>query len=139
MSEIHMNVFFFCQQDTTQSTRVLKARMKAQEIGILKQSSSNNTDGASDPIERNKLVLRNLLEECGKGVLIGTRFSQLNNIDKPHNFFFGLEGHNFQMAGKQKNSIKSGHLLFLSMRNFCSQRPATQKQLKKSSMTYHSS
>lgn len=70
MSKIQMKIVcfcFFCQHDSTQCTRVLKENMKALEKEILKQSSANNTSGDKDAIERNKLPLRNLLEEHGKG------------------------------------------------------------------------
>ncbi len=44
-----------------------------------------------DSVANDKLLLKNLLEEREKTALLRTRFAQLNDMDAPTSFFFGLE------------------------------------------------
>jgi len=83
----------FCQQYTAHSTRALKEKMKSLEEDILGQSSDSTLNNSSsiDSIARDKILLKNLLEERGKTALLRTRFAQLNDMDAPTVFFFGLE------------------------------------------------
>lgn len=83
----------FCQQYTAHSAGMLKARMKNLEQAILGQSSDfiHNNSTFSDSVANNKQLLRNLLEERGRTALLKTRFAQLNDMDAPTSFFFGLE------------------------------------------------
>ncbi|KAL7827966.1 hypothetical protein AOLI_G00311180 [Acnodon oligacanthus] len=68
--------------------------MKHLEEEILKLSSCGTeaagTNAAGD-LERNKLLLSNLLEERGRGALVHARYMQFNDMDAPTSFFFGLE------------------------------------------------
>ncbi len=83
----------FCQQYTAHSAGMLKARMKSLEQDILGQSSdcTHNNSTFIDSVANDKLLLKNLLEERGKTALLRTRFAQLNDMDAPTSFFFGLE------------------------------------------------
>lgn len=83
----------FCQQYTTHSTRALKEKMKSLEKDILGQSSESTHNNSSfiDSVARDKILLKSLLEERGKTALVRTRFAQLNDMDAPTVFFFGLE------------------------------------------------
>lgn len=83
----------FCQQFTAHSTTALKEKMKILEQDILGQSSdsTHNNSSSIDSVARDKLLLKNLLEERGKMALLRTRFAQLNDMDAPTVFFFGLE------------------------------------------------
>lgn len=84
----------FCQQYTEHSVGTLKARMKSLEQAILGQSSDcthTNNSTFTDSVANDKLLLKNLLEEQGKTALLRTRFAQLNDMDAPTSFFFGLE------------------------------------------------
>ncbi len=86
MGKVHIKLF--CQQYTVHNTRTLKEKMKSLEEDILRQSSH---DDSADSIERNTFLLKTLLEEQGKTALLRTRYSQLNEMDAPSAFFFGLE------------------------------------------------
>lgn len=84
----------FCLQYTAHSTRILKEKMLALEHEIANQT--NNvigawTDARTDAVQRNMLLLKNLMEERGKGALVRARFCQFNDMDAPTAFFFGLE------------------------------------------------
>ncbi len=83
-----MHIKLFCQQYTAHNTRTLKEKMESLEEDILRQSSHGDT---ADSIERNKFLLKTLLEEQEKTALLRTRYSQLNEMDAPSAFFFGLE------------------------------------------------
>lgn len=82
-----MHIKLFCQQYTAHNTRTLKEKMKSLEEDILRQSSHGDS---ADSIERNTFLLKTLLEEQGKAALLKTRYSQLNEMDAPTAFFFGL-------------------------------------------------
>lgn len=88
-----VQIKYFCQQYTAHSTRVLKEKMKSLEQAILGQSSdcTNSNSTSIDSVAKDKLLLKNLLEERGKIALLRTRFTQLNDMDAPTVFFFGLE------------------------------------------------
>ncbi|KAL7882726.1 hypothetical protein SRHO_G00003840 [Serrasalmus rhombeus] len=68
--------------------------MELPEEEILKLSSCGTeaagTNAAGD-LEKNKLLLRNLLEERGRGALVHAQYVQYNYMDAPTFFFFGLE------------------------------------------------
>lgn len=85
MGKVHIKLF--CQQYTAHNTRTLKEKMKSLEEDILRQSSHGDS---ADSIERNTFLLKTLLEEQGKAALLKTRYSQLNEMDAPTAFFFGL-------------------------------------------------
>lgn len=65
--------------------------MRLLEQNILQSNIQSNNDSPSADIERKKIILKNLLEERGKGALIRARYTQLNYMDAPTAFFFGLE------------------------------------------------
>ena len=81
----------FCQQYTARNTSSLKSRVDFLEQEILKSSRGTVGDGAAEDLERNQLLLRNLMEERGRGALVRARYVQLNDMDAPTAFFFGLE------------------------------------------------
>ncbi len=81
----------FCQQYTAHSAGALKARMKSLEQDILGQSSDCTHNNSTFIDSNDKLLLKNLLEERGKTALLRTRFAQLNDMDAPTSFFYGLE------------------------------------------------
>lgn len=63
--------------------------MKILEQNILQSNfQGNNDDSSFTDIERNKFLLKNLLEERGKGALIRARYTHLNEMDAPIAFFW---------------------------------------------------
>lgn len=67
--------------------------MKSLEKDILGQSSESTHNSSSFIVfvARDKILLKSLLGEQGKTALVRTRFAQLNDMDAPTVFFFGLE------------------------------------------------
>lgn len=63
--------------------------MKILEQNILQSNlQANNDESSFTYVERNTFLLKNLLEERGKGALIRARYTHLNKMDAPTAFFF---------------------------------------------------
>lgn len=82
----------FCQEYTAHSTKQLKGEIELMEKEILKLNCNIENDAEStENLEQKKILLRNLIEERGRGALVRARFTKLNYMDAPTSFFFSLE------------------------------------------------
>ncbi len=66
-------------------------KMAKLEQEILQLNIEGDVVDTTESLERNKFILRNLLEERAQEILIRARFLTCNSMDAPTSFFFDLE------------------------------------------------
>ncbi|KAJ3605786.1 hypothetical protein NHX12_027830 [Muraenolepis orangiensis] len=88
-----------CQQHTLNVTQYIIRCMKDLESDIVELETIHETTGDRGYIEilkEKKMALANLLDVKVQGALVRSRFLNINEMDAPTSFFFGLEKKNGQ-------------------------------------------
>ncbi|KAJ3598711.1 hypothetical protein NHX12_000706 [Muraenolepis orangiensis] len=88
-----------CQQHTLNVTQDIIRSMKDLESDIVELETIHETTGDRGYIEilkEKKMALANLLDVKVQGALVRSRFLNINEMDAPTSFFFGLEKKNGQ-------------------------------------------
>ncbi len=86
-----IQIKLFCQSYSAYMKSSLDNKIAQLEQEILRLNIEGDVVDATESLERNKFLLRNLLEERAQEMLIRARFLTCNSMDALTSFFFDLE------------------------------------------------